>query len=360
MPATGPGKPRTVEMYRQLRPLLFRLDAEISHDLVMRACSLASRSDLLNRWIGTLYNTPCRDMPVDAMGIRFPNPIGLAAGLDKQGCAINTFEALGFGFVEVGTVTPLPQAGNPRPRLFRLTDQQAVINRMGFNSVGIKAFKSNLKQRRGRAVLGINIGKNAGTPVSRSAEDYLHCLRNVHDCADYIVVNISSPNTMDLRTLQQANALEALLTALDRERLILADQSGHRTPLAVKVAPDLEENQVQAIAELVRKHRVDGIIATNTTVSRTGIRGHFLADEPGGLSGCPLRERSTRIVDLLYRNLQGEIPVIGVGGITDPVSALEKIQAGARLIQIYTGLVYHGPGLVKKILDTLHAHGYPP
>ena len=347
-------------MYQRLRPLLFHLDAEFSHDLIMQGCALISRSALLSHWLGTFRNVPCRSLPVEVMGIRFPNPLGLAAGLDKHARAINTFERLGFGFIEAGTVTPLPQAGNARPRLFRLTDHQGLINRMGFNSVGIHAFKHNLRNRRGRAVLGINIGKNAGTPVSRSAEDYLHCLRSVHDCADYIAVNISSPNTAGLRSLQQADILESLLAELTRERRTLADRTGRRTPLAVKIAPDLDPEQVETIASLARKHRVDGIIATNTTVSRDGIQGHVLASQPGGVSGDPLRERSTRIVDLLYRNLQGEIPIIGVGGITDPASALEKLQAGARLIQVYTGLVYHGPALITRILEALDMHNHRP
>lgn len=347
-------------MYQRLRPLLFYLDAEFSHDLIMQGCSLISRSALLSRWLGAFRNVPCRNLPVEAMGIRFPNPLGLAAGLDKHARAINTFDRLGFGFIEAGTVTPLPQAGNPRPRLFRLTDHQGLINRMGFNSVGIQAFRRNLRNRRSRAVLGVNIGKNAGTPVSRSAEDYLHCLRSIHDCADYVAVNISSPNTANLRSLQQADVLEPFLAELTRERRILADKTGHRTPLAVKIAPDLDPKQVETIADLARKHRVDGIIATNTTVSRDGIREHVLAGEPGGISGHPLRERSTRIVDLLYRNLQDEIPIIGVGGIADPASALEKLQAGARLIQIYTGLVYHGPALITRILEALDMQGPSP
>ena len=340
-------------MYQRLRPLLFHLDAETSHNLVMQGCSFVSRSALLSQWPGIFRNTHCRGIPVEAMGIRFPNPLGLAAGLDKQGRAIDIFDSLGFGFIEAGTVTPHPQPGNARPRLFRLTEHQAIINRMGFNSVGINAFRHNLGNRRGRAVLGINIGKNAETPVSRSAEDYLHCLRSIHDCADYIAVNISSPNTAGLRTLQQADILEPLLTELTRERRILADKTGHRTPLAVKIAPDLDQRQIEIIARLVRKHQIDGIIATNTTLSRDDIQEHALAGEAGGVSGCPLRERSTRVVELLYRNLQGEIPIIGVGGISDAASALEKIQAGARLIQIYTGLVYHGPALITEILEAL-------
>ena len=335
-------------MYPLVRSLLFRLDPETSHDLALRLFALASR---LSNTGKPPRATAEPDQSPPVMGIRFPNPIGLAAGLDKQGTARDIFRRLGFGFVEIGTVTPKPQPGNPKPRMFRLAEHQALINRMGFNSVGLEQFRKNLAATSGNIITGINIGKNAATPVNEAINDYLACLREVYTPADYIAINISSPNTEGLRQLQDRELLDALLAGLNQERERLSDKTGNRKPLVIKVAPDLDRLQVNAIATLIRTHSIDGIIATNTTVSRPDIENHPLSIQAGGLSGAPLRQASTQIIKLLHDNLQDEVPIIGVGGIHDPESALEKFEAGARLIQLYTGLIYQGPALVKQILD---------
>jgi len=335
-------------MYPLIRSLLFRLDPETSHDLALRLFALASRLPSTRK---PAPGTAETEQFPPIMGIRFPNPIGLAAGLDKQGTARDIFRRLGFGFVEVGTVTPKPQPGNPKPRMFRLMEHQALINRMGFNSVGVAQFKKNLAATSGSIVTGINIGKNATTPINEAIGDYLTCLREVYTLADYIAINVSSPNTEGLRQLQDHELLDALLASLNRERECLSDRTGSHKPLVIKVAPDLDDSQVNAIAALMRTHSIDGIIATNTTVSRSGIANHPFSVQAGGLSGAPLRQSSTYVVKLLHDNLQDEIPIIGVGGIHDPESALEKFEAGARLIQLYTGLIYSGPTIIKRILD---------
>lgn len=338
-------------MYSFIRSLLFKLDAETSHDLALRLLSISTRLPFVEKHARSSA-ADC-SQPVEAMGIRFANPIGLAAGLDKHGTAREVFRKMGFGFVEIGTVTPEPQPGNPKPRLFRVVEHDALINRMGFNSVGLERFKNNLGKAPSSIVTGINIGKNAKTSVDDSISDYLKCLRAVYDHADYIAINISSPNTEGLRQLQDSDMLDALLETLNRERQHLADNTGHRKPLAIKIAPDLDEPQINAIAALARKHSIDGIIATNTTVSRPQVENHRLAKQQGGLSGSPLGPLSTQIIKMLHDNLQDEIPIIGVGGIHDPQSAIEKLEAGARLLQIYTGLIYSGPVLVRKILDAV-------
>ena len=340
-------------MYPILRSLLFRLDAEASHNLVLNAFSLASRFLNLTR-LPMADKSRHRNLSVEAMGIHFPNPVGLAAGLDKQGSSREVFRRFGFGFVEAGTVTPLPQPGNPRPRLFRLPEHRAIINRMGFNSVGLEQFKHNLERNQANVITGINIGKNVMTPISEAVPDYLLCLRGVYELADYITINISSPNTRDLKTLQHGEKLGNLLASLNHERGILADQTGQYKPLVVKVAPDLNSAQVDFIAGMIRLHKIDGIIATNTTIYRKGIEDHPLSGEAGGLSGAPLREQATRVIDMLYRNLQNEIPIIGTGGISDSTSALEKFQAGACLVQLYTGFIYQGPALIDNILDAVN------
>ena len=340
-------------MYPLLRPLLFQLDPETAHNLVMGGLGFASRSRSLYPLPAKLCGAKEFTQPVEAMGIRFPNPLGLAAGLDKQAAAADALGAMGFGFVELGTVTPQPQPGNPRPRMFRLKQHRAIINRMGFNSIGLDAFIGNLGTQHSPVIRGINIGKNAVTPVENAVQDYLTCLQGVYTHADYITINISSPNTKNLRELQQDDALDHLLDTLNREREQLADRSGRRVPLAVKIAPELTRTQVIAIAAAARRHQIDGIIATNTTVSREGIEDHPLASEQGGLSGPILTDQSTRVIDMLYRNLQGEIPIIGVGGIHDQASALEKLQAGAVLLQVYTSFIYQGPQVIGRILDRL-------
>ncbi|MCY4218703.1 MAG: quinone-dependent dihydroorotate dehydrogenase [Gammaproteobacteria bacterium] len=337
-------------MYPLIRSLLFRLDPENSHDLALRLLALTAKFPSVQQ---PAHPISMPDQSTLAMGIRFPNPIGLAAGLDKQGTAREIFRRLGFGFVEVGTVTPKPQTGNTKPRLFRLVEHQALINRMGFNSVGLEQFKKNLEKTPVNIITGINIGKNATTPIHKSIDDYLICLQEVYSLADYITINISSPNTEGLRQLQDRELLDTLLANLDRSREDLADKTGNRKPLVVKIAPDLDASEIKTIAKLIRTHSIDGIIATNTTISRPGLENYPLATQKGGLSGAPLNQSSTRTVKLLYHNLQDEIPIIGVGGIHDPESALEKFEAGARLIQIYTGLIYSGPVLVKQILNTI-------
>jgi dihydroorotate dehydrogenase len=330
------------------RPLLFLLDAEVAHELVLPSVRLAHRFGLSG-----LPGGPLPGRRVNAMGLAFPNPVGLAAGFDKNAAFIELFAAFGFGFLEVGTVTPRPQPGNPKPRLFRIPAARAVINRMGFNSCGVERFVENVRAAHYGGILGINIGKNADTPIERAADDYVACMQKVYPLASYITVNVSSPNTKDLRELQRATALEGLLDALGRERRSLARKHSRRVPIAVKIAPDLEDDAVPAIAERLLAHEVDAIIATNTTVSRAGVAGLPHADEAGGLSGAPLRARATDVVRALAAALKGAIPIIGVGGIMSGVDAVEKIDAGAALVQLYTGLVYRGPALVREAVAAI-------
>jgi len=287
------------------------------------------------------------------MGLQFPNPVGLAAGLDKDAAHIDALARLGFGFLEVGTVTPRPQPGNPRPRLFRIVDREAIINRMGFNNVGVDRLVENVRRARYGGILGINIGKNFDTPIERAADDYLACLEKVHPYASYVTVNVSSPNTKNLRQLQQAQELGDLLARLARRRDQLDKAAQRRVPLAVKIAPDLDDEQVAAIARLVEQHGIDAVIATNTTVSRKGVEGLPHAEEAGGLSGAPVRAASTAVVRKVASALGGRVPVIGVGGILSAADAREKLAAGASLVQVYTGLVYRGPGLVREIVRGL-------
>jgi dihydroorotate dehydrogenase len=291
------------------------------------------------------------------MGLRFPNPVGLAAGLDKNGEYIDALARLGFGFLEVGTVTPRPQPGNPRPRMFRLPAARAVINRLGFNNDGVERLVENVRRARYRGVLGINIGKNADTPLERAADDYIACLRAVYPVASYVAVNVSSPNTRDLRQLQQGPALDDLLGALKTEQRKLAGRHSRHVPLAVKIAPDLDAGQIAGMAKAFQHHRVDAVIATNTTTARDGTAGSAHAGEAGGLSGAPVTERSTRVVRDLARALRGAIPVIGVGGIMSDVDARDKIAAGASLVQLYTGLVYGGPTLIAECVNALCGAG---
>lgn len=334
-------------LYELARPLLFRLDGERSHDLALQALERARALGLVR----APRAMPGR--PVRAMGLEFPNPVGLAAGLDKNGAFVDALGSFGFGFIEVGTVTPRPQPGNPRPRLFRLPAARAVINRFGFNNHGVDALVANVANRRYRGVLGINIGKNFDTPMERAAEDYLACLRKVHAHADYVTVNISSPNTANLRTLQSADALDALLAALMAERDALDARRGRRVPLALKLAPDLEDGDVDAAADACLRHGVDAVIATNTTLSRQGVEGLPHAHEAGGLSGAPLRARATAVLRRLHAALRGRITLVGVGGILSGEDAREKRDAGAALVQVYTGLVYRGPGLVREAVRAL-------
>lgn len=286
------------------------------------------------------------------MGLTFPNPVGLAAGLDKDGAYIDGLAALGFGFIEIGTVTPRAQPGNPKPRMFRLPEAQALINRMGFNNGGVDAFVRNVQASRfyqeQRGILGLNIGKNADTPIERATDDYLYCLDKVYPYAAYITVNISSPNTKNLRQLQQASEIDALLSALKRAQSQLADKHGRYVPLVLKIAPDLDDEQIDTIASALLWNHIDGVIATNTTITRDAVQGLTHANETGGLSGAPVRDLSTRVIRALHQVLQGEIPIIGVGGILSGTDASEKMAAGASLIQLYTGLIYRGPELVVE------------
>ena len=294
-----------------------------------------------------------RAHPVELMGIALAHPLGLAAGLDKQGVAGDALSAFGFSFVEYGTVTPKPQAGNPRPRMFRLPEHRAIINRMGFNSIGLEAFLANIRNSRTPHVKGLNIGKNADTPIEHAIGDYLAGLRGVYSIADYVCINISSPNTRNLRDLQGDEQLDALLAALSQTRSRLADETGVYKPMALKVAPDLDEEQIEVICKLLPAHGIDGLVATNTTLSREAVQHHPLAKEAGGLSGRPVCDQSTWCIEQFARRLQGEVPIIGVGGIEDPASAIAKLDAGATAIQLYSSLIYEGPGIVRRIVNGL-------
>ncbi|MBI5109584.1 MAG: quinone-dependent dihydroorotate dehydrogenase [Rhodocyclales bacterium] len=329
--------------YALIRPLLFTLDAERAHEITLHSLSLASSMGLVRagRQSGS---------PVTVMGLQFPNRVGLAAGLDKNGVAIDGLAGLGFGFIEVGTVTPRPQPGNPKPRLFRLPEQQAIINRMGFNNEGIDALLQRLPGIGFRGILGINIGKNFDTPIEKAADDYLICLEKAYPAASYIAINISSPNTKNLRQLQGNSELDALLGALKERQAELAQRHGKYVPLALKIAPDLDADQITNIADALRRHRLDAVIATNTTLGREGVESSPLAMEAGGLSGSPLFEKSTQVIRLLARAIDGELPIIAAGGITDGKRASAKIEAGATLVQLYSGLIYRGPALVAECI----------
>jgi dihydroorotate dehydrogenase len=332
--------------YSFIRPLLFSLDPETAHRVTFKTLEAARR-------LGVPLAEPIPCPPRTIMGLDFPNPVGMAAGLDKDGEHIDALSALGFGFIEIGTVTPGPQPGNPKPRLFRLPQAEAIINRMGFNNQGIDRLLANVRRADYRGILGINIGKNFDTPLENAAEDYLVCLQKAYRYAGYIAVNISSPNTPHLRQLQNAEELSELLYLLKLNQQKLADEHGKYTPLAVKIAPDLEPAQIDAIAALLMKHQVDGVIATNTTLSRSGVETLRHGDEVGGMSGAPLRQRGTVVIRRLHAALQGALPIIGVGGIMSAADAKEKMEAGASLIQIYSGLIYRGPALVGEIAQAL-------
>ena len=306
-------------------------------------------------WLACWANL--RKIARTVMGVRFPNPVGLAAGLDKDGAYIDGLAAMGFGSIEIGTVTPRAQAGNPKPRMFRLPQADAIINRMGFNNGGVDAFVNNVQASRfyqnKQGVLGLNIGKNADTPIERAAEDYLHCLAKVYPYASYVTVNISSPNTKNLRQLQGASELDALLSQLKEAQQRLADQHKRYVPVALKIAPDIDAEQIKTIAEALLRHRLDGVIATNTTITRDAVQGLPHAEETGGLSGKPVFELSNRVIRALKAELGNELPIIGVGGIFSGADAAAKMQAGAALVQVYSGLIYQGPALVKECADAL-------
>ena len=342
-------------LYPLARGALFAMDAETAHHV-----TLDHLARLRALGLGSLVASPVPDDPRQAMGLRFANPVGLAAGLDKNGAYIDALAMLGFGFIEVGTVTPRPQPGNPRPRMFRIPPAQALINRMGFNNAGLDAFVRNVRRstyRQRGGILGLNIGKNADTPIERATDDYLMGLSGVYPHADYVTINISSPNTKQLRELQGGDQLDALLAALKRRQAELAERHQRYVPLAVKIAPDLDAAQIDAVADALVAHRIDGVIATNTTLSRDGVIGSPRADEAGGLSGAPLTTRSTAVVAALAKRLAGRVPIIGVGGIVTAADAVAKRNAGATLVQLYSGLVYRGPRLVAECAAALRAPG---
>ena len=331
-------------MYQHIRNLLFRLDAETSHELSLDMLGAAERLHLLG-----LFNKPVPANPVTLWGLNFQNPVGLAAGLDKNGDYFNALGALGFGFVEIGTITPRPQPGNPKPRLFRVPEAQGIINRMGFNNKGVDHLVEQVKKRRYQGVLGINIGKNATTPVENAVDDYLICLSKVYEHADYVTVNISSPNTPGLRNLQFGDSLSQLLGPLKKKQVSLQQATGKFVPLLVKIAPDMDENEIAQVAGVLIQEGMDGVIATNTTVSRVGVEDYQHGAETGGLSGLPVRDKSTWVIRALDSCLGGKLPIIGVGGIFDAASAADKIRAGASLVQVYSGFIYEGPELIHAV-----------
>jgi dihydroorotate dehydrogenase len=339
--------------YALLRPALFALDPETAHHFTLRSLALLEQAGVFRN------HTDKTPAPSIVMGVPFPNRVGLAAGLDKNGEYIDALGALGFGFIEIGTVTPRAQPGNPRPRMFRLPEAGALINRLGFNNDGVDRLVENVQRAKWRGVLGINIGKNFDTAIENAPHDYLVCLRKVYGYATYVTINISSPNTVGLRALQEADALHSLLAAIEKERSALEDRHGKRVPIALKIAPDLTSDQIGAIATLVQTHGIDAVIATNTTLDREDVAMLRNGGEAGGLSGAPLRSKATRVTRELARCLCGSAALIGVGGIDSAEVALEKIEAGADLIQLYTGLVYKGPALVKDCVRALAAAPRP-
>ena len=349
-------------MYSLVRPLLFSLDPEQAHDLTMRKMQLASRYPLLLGAIERLFGNRVPELSIKCMGIDFKNPVGLAAGLDKDACALPAFSALGFGGVELGTVTPKPQPGNDKPRMFRLPEDQALINRMGFNSAGVDEFLSNLSRSERTAVAGVNIGKNATTPIENAHFDYVSALQRVYSKADYITVNISSPNTKSLRDLQNADFLDTLLLKIKQAHGKCEKVHKRYVPVALKVAPDLESDEIETIAELVLSHQFDGLIATNTTTARPAELKSKYASESGGLSGSPLKQNSTECIRQFYRLLKGRVQIIGVGGIANADDAWDKLIAGADFLQIYTLFIYHGPALIADIVtglrDRIKAEGF--
>ncbi len=336
--------------YALARPFLFGLDAETAHEITMAGLTATQGTPLT--WA---YCNGRIDDPITLAGLKFPNRVGMAAGLDKNARAIDGLGAMGFGFVEVGTVTPLAQPGNPKPRMFRLPTANALINRLGFNNEGLDAFLANVQKAKFRSansantmLLGLNIGKNAATPIENATDDYLICLRGVYPHADYVTVNISSPNTKNLRTLQSDEALDALLGSIAAERAVLKQKHGKTVPIFVKIAPDLDESQVEVIALTLKKHGMDGVVATNTTLSREAVKGLPHAEETGGLSGAPVLQASNQVIRQFRTSLGKDFPIIGVGGVMSAADAVSKIEAGADVVQIYTGLIYKGPDLVKQ------------
>lgn len=338
-------------LYPVMKPLLFRLDAERAHVWTTWMMRMAHSFRLLGS------EAPANAKPAEVFGIRFPNVLGLAAGMDKSASCVDAWGAVGFGFVEVGTLTPRPQPGNPKPRLFRLPEHEALINRMGFNNPGIHAAVKRIEKRRTKAIVGVNIGKNFDTPNETAQNDYLYCLKVAYPVADYIAVNISSPNTKGLRDLQGEEAIRRLVGTLRQEQGKLGFEHGRHVPVLVKIAPDLSEAQIEALARVFNELAVDGIIATNTTIERAAVAGHRLAEQAGGLSGAPVTKRSTEVIRAFREQLRPATPIIGVGGIMCGADACEKLDAGAALVQLYSGLVYRGPGLIGDVLDAVARRG---
>lgn len=343
-----PPTQRPLTVYSLAKPLLFALDPERAHDLGLKAIESAWRLGL-----NPLMAARNPTLPTEAFGIHFPNPVGLAAGLDKNGTHVRALSSLGFGFVEIGTVTPRAQPGNPKPRMFRLTDHRAVINRLGFNNQGVDALVRNVERTSFDGVLGINIGKNRDTPNERAVEDYRTCLDRVYPLASYITVNISSPNTQGLRELQAEDALRAFIGTLRERQEQLASQHGRRKPMLLKIAPDLDAAEMDAMAAVLIETGVDGLICTNTTIDRSTVIGHRHADEAGGLSGAPLMAPSTAVLRGMAERLGGRIPLVGVGGILSGTDARAKVEAGATLVQFYTGMIFRGPSLIGECVEAL-------
>ena len=337
-----------MNLYPLIRALLFRFEPETAHRLTFALLDLAAKTPWCTYSRGKIPLSP-----VEVMGLTFPNRIGLAAGLDKNGDHIDALSCLGFGFIEIGTVTPRAQPGNPRPRLFRLPDAEALINRMGFNNDGLETFLNNVQGRSSKGILGLNIGKNFDTPIERALDDYLIGLREVHRFADYVTINISSPNTKNLRQLQAADQFAPLLAALKKEKDELDRQNDRQVPIVVKIAPDLSGEEIESMARLLLDEGMDGVIATNTTIDRAMVAGLPHAEEAGGLSGRPVRKASTEVIRHLRATLPADFPIIGVGGIDSAAAAQEKIEAGADLLQLYTGFIYRGPGLIREIAQAL-------
>lgn len=337
-------------MYGLIRNLLFRLPPEQAHHIALRSMDVAEHLNLLRH-----FSPSVPDAPVEVMGLQFPNPVGLAAGLDKNAEHIDAMAALGFGFVEVGTVTPVAQPGNPKPRMFRLPEHRALINRMGFNNAGLDVLLANVRQAKFDGILGINVGKNKVTPAEEAESDYRKGIAGVYELASYITVNVSSPNTPGLRDLQFGDSLTQLLVAIKDEQRIQSERHGRYVPIAVKIAPDMDDAAIRFVADALLETGIDGVIATNTTIDRTLVAGHRYAEEQGGLSGEPVRGPSLRVIEGLYSILGDQVPIIGVGGICDGAGAAEKIRAGARLVQVYTGFIYRGPALIGEAVRAIQA-----
>jgi dihydroorotate dehydrogenase len=333
-------------MYKLVRNVMFKLDAEKAHHIGLTGLSALEMSGL-----SSLIYSKLPEKPVKVMGLTFPNALGLAAGLDKNGDYIEALAAIGFGFIEIGTVTPRPQAGNPKPRLFRLPEVEGIINRMGFNNLGVNHLVEQVRVAQTKALIGINIGKNFDTPVEQAVDDYLIGLNSVYEHADYVTINISSPNTPGLRSLQFGESLNQLLSSMKERQAELAQRHGRYVPMAIKVAPDLEDHEVIELADAFAKHQIDAVIATNTTMSRVGVEGINNGDEAGGLSGSPVFEKSTEIVRAFRAALPAVIPIIAAGGVMSADDAMDKLDAGASLVQIYSGFIYHGPKLVSDIVN---------